>query len=144
MAEADVKVILQWAREKFPEARPRIISDNELQFIANSFREYIRICGITYVRTSPFYPQSSVKTERWHKSLKSKYIRPTTPLSLEDAQRVVRILVAVYNTERLHSAIGYVMLGAILEGRAEEILADQERKLTKAHAARATTAIGSF
>ncbi len=137
MTEADVEVILQRAREKFPEARPRIISDNGPQFIAKSFKEYIRICGMTHVRTSPFYPQSNGKIERWHKSLKSECIRPTTPLSLEDAQRVVQKFVAVYNTERLHSAIGYITPVDKLEGREERILADRERKLTKARAARA-------
>jgi transposase InsO family protein len=43
---------------------------------------------MTHVRTSP-YPQSNGKIERWHKSLKSERIRPGTPLSLEDARRLV-------------------------------------------------------
>ena len=137
MTAADVEVILQRAREKFPEARPRIISDNGPQFIAKSFKEYIRICGMTHVRTSPFYPQSNGKIERWHKSLKRECIRPTTPLSLEDAQRVVRRFAGVYNTERLHSAIGYITLQDKLEGREALIFAERQRKLTEAREARA-------
>ena len=31
---------------------------------------------MTHVRTSPYYPQSNGKLERWHKSLKSEGIRP--------------------------------------------------------------------
>ena len=137
MTEADVEVILQRAREKFPDAQPRIISDNGPQFIAKSFKEYIRICGMTHVRTSPFYPQSNGKIERWHKSLKQECIRPTTPLSLEDAQRVVRKFVAVYNTERLHSAIGYITPEDKLAGREAVIFSERERKLAEARAARA-------
>ena len=34
------------------------------------------------MRTSPGYPQSNGKLERWHKSLKSECIRPGTPLTL--------------------------------------------------------------
>src|SRR4029077_7841279 len=34
MTEAEIEVILQRAREKYPEAKPRIISDNGPQFIA--------------------------------------------------------------------------------------------------------------
>jgi len=34
---------------------------------------------VTHVRTSPYYPQSNGKLERWHKSLKSECIRPGTP-----------------------------------------------------------------
>ena len=38
----DVAIILQRARELFPDARPRIISDNGPQFIARDFKEFIR------------------------------------------------------------------------------------------------------
>jgi hypothetical protein len=33
-------------------------------FIARDFKEFIRISGMTHVRTSPFYPQSNGKLER--------------------------------------------------------------------------------
>ncbi len=72
MREADIEIILERAKEKYPEARPRIISDNGPQFIARDFKEFIRISGMTHVRTSPYYPQSNGKIERWHKSLKSR------------------------------------------------------------------------
>ncbi len=45
MREADVEIILEAAKEKYPQAKPRIISDNELQFIAKDFKEFIRISG---------------------------------------------------------------------------------------------------
>lgn len=72
MTEKDVEIILQRAREKFPQASPRIISDNGPQFIAKDFKEYIRLVGMTHVRTSPFYPQSNGKLERYHKTRPSK------------------------------------------------------------------------
>ena len=87
MTEADIEIILERAKEIHPEARPRIISDNGPQFIAKDFKEFIRVSGMTHVRTSPYYPQSNGKIERWHKSLKGECIRPGTPLSLEDARR---------------------------------------------------------
>lgn len=34
MTEAEIEIILEGANEKHPEARPRIISDNGLRFIA--------------------------------------------------------------------------------------------------------------
>jgi putative transposase len=107
MTERDVETIGQRARERFPEARPRIISDNGPQFIAWEFKQFIRLCGMTHVRTSPYYPQSNGKMERWFKTLKGECIRVKTPLSLEDARRLVAEFVAHYNTVRLHSAIGY-------------------------------------
>lgn len=132
MTEADVEIILQRAQECFPWATPRIISDNGPQFLAKDFKEFIRLAGMTHVKTSPYYPQSNGKIERWHHSLKSEAIRPRTPLSLSDAQRVVENFVHHYNHVRLHSAIGYVTPVDMLRGIAEQIQSDRDRKLEEA------------
>ena len=136
MTEAEVEVILERAREKYPEAKPRIISDNGPQFIARDFKEFIRIAGMTHVRTSPYYPQSNGKLERWHKSLKSECIRPLTPLTREDARRLIQTYVDHYNGVRLHSAIGYVTPHDMLAGRQAEIHAVRDRKLEQARSHR--------
>ena len=84
-----VEVVLQAARERVPGATPRIISDNGPQFMAKDFKEFIRLCTMTHVRTSPFYPQSNGKLERLTKSLKGECIRPNSPVSLSDARGLV-------------------------------------------------------
>ena len=132
MTEADVEIILQRAAELHPQARPRIISDNGPQFIARDFKEFIRVCGMTHVRTSPYYPQSNGKIERWHGSLKRECIRPGVPLCPEDARRLVAGYVEHYNTVRLHSAIGYVTPQDKLDGREAAIFAERDRKLEAA------------
>jgi len=136
MTEADVETVLQRAREKYPEARPRIISDNGPQFVAKDFKEFIRLAGMTHVRTSPYYPQSNGKLERYHKTIKGECIRPQTPLTLDDARRTVDRFVTQYNTERLHSAIGYITPADKLAGRAEMIFADRDAKLAAARQVR--------
>jgi putative transposase len=80
--------------------------------------------------------QSNGKLERWHKSLKSECIRPLTPLTREDAQRLIQTYVDHYNTVRLHSAIGYVAPHDMLAGRAAEIHAARDRKLEQARSRR--------
>jgi putative transposase len=150
MTEADVEQIIQRAHERFPDAKPRIISDNGPQFIARDFKEFIRLCGMTHVKTSPYYPQSNGKIERWHRILKEECIRPGTPLTLEDARRIVGKFVEYYNTIRLHSAIGYLTPMDKLEGREKEIFDARDRKLEaarerrkeKRHAARQATLDG--
>ena len=132
MTERDVEIIVQRALEAFPEARPRVISDNGPQFIAHDFKAFLRLKGMDHVRTSPYYPQSNGKLERWHKSLKRECIRPQTPLNLDEAKRLVAAYVADYNHRRLHSAIGYVTPADQLAGKAPEILANRERKLAQA------------
>jgi transposase InsO family protein len=136
MEEIDIETIIQRALERYPGVHPRIISDNGPQFIARDFKEFIRICGMTHVRTSPYYPQSNGKIERWHRSIKSECIRPGTPLSVDDAVRLIEGYVRHYNEVRLHSAIGYVAPADKLAGRDKAILAERDRKLDEARARR--------
>ena len=132
MLETDVEIIIQRAKEKFPDARPRIISDNGPQFIAKDFKEFIRLSGMTHVRTSPHYPQSNGKLERYHKTIKGECIRSKTPLSLDDARRLVAEYVEHYNTVRLHSAIGYIAPADKLNGRENDIFKARDLKLEDA------------
>jgi len=136
MKESDVEIILQRAHEKFPDAESRIISDNGPQFIAKDFKEFIKISGMTHVKTSPYYPQSNGKLERYHRTIKGSCIRVNTPLSLDDCQRLVTDFVNHYNNRRLHSAIGYITPADKLQGRAEMILAQRDAKLAKAREVR--------
>ena len=138
MREADVEIVLQRAREEFPSVTPRIISDNGPQFIAKDFKQFIRVSGMSHVRTSPYYPQRNGKLERrWHQTLKQTCIRANVPLSLEDARKQVSDFVREYNENRLHSAIGYVTPLDKLLGRDAEIHAERDRKLDGARQARA-------
>jgi transposase InsO family protein len=139
MTEKDVEIIVQAAQEKYPTASPRIISDNGSQFIAKDFKEFVRILGMTHVRTSPYYPQSNGKIERWHRSLKSESIRQKVPLSLAEAVRIVGEYIEEYNGKRLHSAIGWITPNDKLAGKSEEIWRTRDEKLAKSRAARSQT-----
>ena len=136
MREPEVEIILQRGLEAWSGVHPRIITDNGPQFIAKDFKAFIRLSGMTQVRTSPYYPQSNGKIERWHRSLKSEAIRPGVPLSLKDAQRIVGSYVVQYNEQRLHSALGYITPKDQLEGKAEQIQAERREKLATAEAYR--------
>ena len=136
MTEKDVEIILQRAREKLPQATPRIISDNGPQFIAKDFKEFIRIAGMTHVRTSPYYPQSNGKLERWHGTIKTECIRPKVPLSLEEARAQITDYIVHYNNTRLHSSLGYVTPKAKLESREKQIFKERDNKLETAREAR--------
>ncbi len=158
MTEADVEIIIQRALEKHPGAKPRIISDNGPQFIAKELmppppgfgtlraadgslsrgfpaprlKEFVCVAGLTHVKTSPYYPQSNGKIERWHKSLKADCIRPGTPLDIEQARRLIANFVEHYNTVRLHSAIGYITPQDKLLGKEKAIFAARDKKLAQA------------
>lgn len=132
MTELDVELVIQRARELHPGVTPRIISDNGPQFISKDFKEFIRLSGMSHVKTSPYYPQSNGKLERWHRTLKNDCIRPNTPLSLQDAQRLAAQFIDTYNHRRLHSAIGFVTPYDKLVGRDKEIFDARDKKLEAA------------
>ena len=136
MKEHEAETVVQRALEKFPGETPRIISDNGPQFIARDFKEYIRLMGMTHVRTSPFYPQSNGKLERWHGSLKRECIRPACPEDVEDARRRIAAFVKEYNQVRLHSALGYLTPADKLHGLEKIIFEERDRKLEEARARR--------
>jgi putative transposase len=132
MKEADVECILLRAREMHPGESPRVISDNGPQFVAKDFKEFIRLTGMTHVRTAPYYPQSNGKLERYHKTIKADAIRPGQPASLDEARALVARFVEHHNTVRLHSAIGYIAPADFLAGRGPAIWAERDRRLEAA------------
>lgn len=132
MREAEVELIVQRALERHPGHKTRIISDNGPQFIARDFKSFVREVGLEHVRTSPYYPQSNGKLERYHQTLKDECIRPGTPLGPEDARRIVTRFVKHYNEVRLHSAIGYVTPHDRMNGRDGELWTERDRKLKEA------------
>jgi hypothetical protein len=128
MTEADIEIILQGAKEKHPEARPRIISDNGPQFIAKDFKEFIRISGMTHVRTSPFdrnrTERSSGGTNRSRGSASGGARRCRSMM----CGVWCRVTLTTTNV-RLNSATGYITPEDMLAGRHQEIHAERDRKL---------------
>jgi len=132
MREIDSEIVLQKAREAFPEARPRIITDQGSQFKSREFKSFIAQWQASHVMTSPYYPQSNGKLERFHQTLKDQAIRPLTPLDVEEAKRITGEFIEYYNTIRLHSAIGFIAPKDRLEGRHQQIHAARDKKLEDA------------
>jgi len=132
MEECDVEIIVQRAREKYPDEKPRIISDNGPQFIARDFKEFIRQAGLTHVRTSPYYPQSNGKLERYHRTVKGTCLRTGAFANADEVRRALEKFVEYYNQVRLHSALGYITPADKLAGREKEICAARDAKLEAA------------
>lgn len=137
MTELDLEIVLQRAREQYPQAKPRIITDNGSAFIAKDFKVFIRLAGMTHVKTSPYYPQSNGKIERWHRSIKSEALRRFQPEDPDQARGFVEQYVDHYNHVRLHSAIGYVPPADMIQGRQQHVWDERDRKLEQARSSRA-------
>ena len=68
MTEQDVEIIVQRALEAFPDAKPRIISDNGPQFVAKDFKAFIRIKAWT---TCGPRPTTRRATANWNGGIKA-------------------------------------------------------------------------
>lgn len=135
MTEADVELVIQKGKEAFPEATPRVISDNGSQFIAKEFKVFMTLLGMTHTTTSPYYPQSNGKLERCNKTIK-EFLRTMYIADYDDGKRLVAEFITYYTNERLHSAIGYVTPKDKLAGNDQRIFAQREAKLEQARALR--------
>ena len=87
---------------------------------------------MSYVITSLYYPKSNGKLERFHKSIKSECIRKEPILSIKNARKVIERYINVYNSQRLHSAIGWITPIDKLRGREFEIFEQRDKKLETA------------
>ena len=132
MTEKDIEITIQRAKEKYPDEKPRIITDNGRQFLANDFKEFIKHAGFTHTRTSVAYPQSNGKIERFHRSLEDECIRRNSMISMKDALKTMQEYVDQYNKTRLHSSLYYLTPEDYMEGRVDERLKVRETKLSDA------------
>jgi len=141
MTDYDVQLVIQRALEKHPGEHPRIISDNGKQYTSHDFKSFIRSLELTQARTSPYYPQSNGKIERFHRTLKSDGIKHGDLVSLDTARARMGKYIDYYNNERLHSAIDYVAPFDKMMGQEEEVFARRKAFLADAKDDRATTFI---
>lgn len=132
MEEYDVQLTIQKALEKYPDERPRLISDNGPQFISKDFGEYLRSSGLQHVRTSIAYPQANGKVERYHRTVHEECLRNTSFITLDDARNQIFKYIEKYNKERLHSSLFYLTPEDYLLGKVDDRLAEREKKLKEA------------
>jgi putative transposase len=101
--------------------RTRLLSDNGSGYVSRAFNDYLRLVGITHIRSAPFHPQTNGKIERYHESLKKQVNQLTYELPGE-LEKAIADFVEYYNHCRYHAALGNVTPADVLYGRREEIL----------------------
>lgn len=137
METIDVTITIQQALDKFPDARPRIISDNGGQYIGKEFAAFIAHAELMHVKTSVAYPQSNGKIERWHKSLGQECFRTSSFITLVDARKAIAQYVEYYNTIRLHSSLKYLTPEEYMFDRVDERLRQRRAAMNEAKVKRA-------
>lgn len=131
MAVSDVQLTIQKAREKYPFARPGIITDNGAQYISKEFNTFIKNIEATHIKTSVAYPQSNGKIERFHRTISEECLRTKSPITEGDFREYIAAYVKHYNTGRLHASLLYLTPEDYLLCRQKEKLEIRETKLQK-------------
>jgi transposase InsO family protein len=130
MEGVNAEVLVTETKELYPEAKhPRLISDNGSQFISKDFKELLIMLEIGHTFTRANHPQSNGKLERFHRTLKNEHTRRSAYVDDADARVRMALWLAYYNSERLHSAIGYLTPDDVFYGRKELRIAVRREKL---------------
>lgn len=132
MTEREVELVVQRAHEKYPDKNPKIISDNGKQFVSKEFQDYLKELNMKHVRTSPSYPQSNGKIERFHRSLEDECLRKASLINIDDAKEQIAHYVDHYNNQRLHSALSYLRPIDYLNDNNKELLDIRKNKISTA------------
>jgi transposase InsO family protein len=124
-----VQTVVQKAKELYPSANPRLITDNGSQFISQDFKELMGFLEIKHTFIRPAHPQSNGKLERFHRTLKTEQVRVSAYFDYDDAKNRLANWIRYYNGVRLHSALFYLTPQEVFDGKTARRLAERREKL---------------
>ena len=83
-------------------------SDRGVQYASLAYRQHLADHDVTVSMSRPGNPFDNAKAESFMKTLKTEEINARSFKTLADARaRIDDFIANIYNTERLHSALGY-------------------------------------
>ena len=83
-------------------------SDQGVQYACNAYQKRLETRNIAASMSRVGNPYDNAKAESFMKTLKTEEVDAKTYLDLDDARGQIGVFIeTVYNTERLHSALGY-------------------------------------
>ena len=109
----DASLALEALDHALADRRPRPASlihhsDRGVQYASTDYRQRLADHDITVSMSRPGNPYDNAKAESFMKTLKTEEVDGRSFRNIEDARRSIGIFIdTVYNTERLHSALGY-------------------------------------
>ena len=100
----------------------RIMSDNVTPHGSRIVELFLSSCNIAHERIHPPTPKEDAHIESFNSILGKEVIRRFEFSSFEDAENTISRFIALYNDERLHSAIDYRTPREVYEKWKENII----------------------
>lgn len=85
----------------------KLVSDNGCQPTSEAFMRATRLMGMEQIFTSYNYPKGNAETERVFRTLKEEIIWTREYESMSQLEKAIDQWVGYYNTQYLHSSLGY-------------------------------------
>lgn len=110
---------------------PRLRSDNGSCYISREFRGVLDEHGLHHSRIKPHCPEENGVVERSNRTLREA-LEGEELTDLLQARSVIARIIEWYNTERLHSALGYLRPMDYYRGNPAALHEARRRKMTEA------------
>lgn len=139
MEAETITLTVQEALEGLPSCRsrkPKVVHDNGGQFFSREWRTFLEGAGLTGIRTRVAHPQSNGRLERLHRTHREEGFAAEALTDYYQALDAMAEWADYYNHQRPHSALNYLRPVDYYRGDPAARLAERERKLVAAVAAR--------
>lgn len=136
MNGSSVEDFIQRVRERYPEARPKLIHDNGSQFVSRDFKQLMSRLSLDSVCTRRNHPETNGKAERFVGTVRCEALRPSSPTSYQEACCELERFAYLYNHQRLHAGINFVRPADRFFGRDEQVRSERFERRRVASAAR--------
>jgi putative transposase len=113
-------------------AEPKIVHDHGSQFLNWEWRAFVEGTQVTDTRTRVAHPESNGRLERLHRTHREEGLVGEGGVDYRGALEAMRTWGRYYNTERPHSALGYLYPVDYYRGDPERRLEERESKLAEA------------
>ncbi len=131
-AQGAIEKLLREKGGEIPaQGMPRLRSDNGSCYISREFRGVLDEHGLHHHRIKPHCPEENGVVERSNRTLREA-LEGEELTDLLQARGVIARIVAWYNTERLHSALGYLRPMDYYRGAPATLHAARRRKMAEA------------
>ena len=131
-AQAAIEQLLREKRSQIPPGgMPRVRSDNGSCYISREFRGVLDEHGLGHQRIKPHCPEENGIIERSNRTLREA-LEGEELTDLLQARGVIARIIEWYNTERLHSALGYLRPIDYYRGDPARLHEERRRKMAEA------------